>query len=1293
MKKGSWAVFASLLASGALWAQSYLISTVAGGGGMPITPSQALSVTLPPPVGTAVDASGNVYFSSANLVFKLDGSGILTTVAGTGKAGFSGDGGPATSARVNYPQGVAVDPAGNVYIADTFNNVIRKIAAGSGVITTVAGTPGTFGYQDGPAAQAQLSEPYSVALDSAGNLYIADYGNAVIRKIANGAVSTVAGNYALGPGYAGDGGSATQAQLSQPQSVAVDSGGNLYIADTGNSRIRKVANGTITTFAGNGTAGYLGDNGQATQAEINLPNGVAVDAAGNLYIADTSNYRVRKVASGTITTVAGTGVPGFTGDGGPAVSAQLDRPGAVGVDGSGNLYIADVANCRIRKVAGGTITTVAGGAGGGQAGAGIWGYAGDNGPATQAELYQPAGAAVDSAGNLYIADAYNYVIRKVTPNGTITTVAGTGKYGYSGDGGQATSATMGRCYGIAVDTAGNIYTADIDNSVIRKVTVATGIITTVAGNGTAGYNGDQGPATFAYLDQPFGVAVDSAGNIYIADTGNNVVRGVSATNGYIFTLVGDGFANYYGDGGPANLAELDTPSAVAVDAAGNLYIADSNNDAIRAVSAVNGLIFTVAGGNSTGFSGDGGQAASAQLSFPTGVAVDSAGNYYIADYYNVRVRKVANGIITTIAGSGSEGYAGDGGAATLAEFELPAGVALDSSGNVYIADDSNNVVRMLVPENTHALLTVSSLHAANFTLGSTGAIYSIVVSNTALAGATSGTVTVTETAPAGLTLVSMAGSGWNCSASTCSRSDALAAGASYPPITVTANVAVSAASLVVNQVAVSGGGSAAASGIDLTSITPAVLAAPGLISPANGATVVANGALLSWNAATAATSYDVYFGTLSTPSKVTNTTATTYSPGTLTAGATYYWQIVARNSTGTASTAIWAFTAVSAVTGLRFVPVPPCRVADTRQPGGPFGGPSMTTNSSRDFVIPQSGCGIPSTAKAYSLNVTVVPDGLLSFLTLWPAGGTKPFVSTLNSFGGIVVANAAIVPAGTGGAVSVFVTDPTDVILDINGYFDTSTGPNSFSFYPATPCRVADTRFGSGQFGAPSMHSGQSRDFPIPVSSCGMPSTASAYSLNVTVVPPGYLGYLTTWPTGQAQPNVSTLNSWTGKVVANAALVPSGTNGSASVFVSDPTDVILDTNGYFAPPGGTDALTFYPVTPCRVADTRGDPGEFGGPAMEAQTTRSFTIPASACSIPATAAAYSLNVTVVPSGVLPYLTTWPTGSGQPGVSTLNSFDGSVVANAAIVPAGTGGAISVYVDSRTNVILDINGYFAP
>ena len=344
----------------------------------------------------------------------------------------------------------------------------------------------------------------------------------------------------------------------------------------------------------------------------------------------------------------------------------------------------------------------------------------------------------------------------------------------------------------------------------------------------------------------------------------------------------------------------------------------------------------------------------------------------------------------------------------------------------------------------------------------------------------------------------------------------------------------------------------------------------------------------------------------------------------------------------------------------------------------------------RSFTIPQGACNIPASAQAHSLNVTVVPEGPLAYLTLWPTGQNRPLVSTLNAWQGQVVANAALVPAGSGGAVSVYASDTSNVILDINGYFD-AVGS---AFYAASPCRVADTRGPAGEFGGPSLAAGQSRAFPVPSSACGIPSSATAYSLNVTAVPhTNYLGYLTTWPAGRAQPLVSTLNSWTGTVVANAAIVPAGTGGSVSVFVTDPADVVLDSNGYFGPPGAAGALSFYPVTPCRVADTRNAGGPFGGPEMAGGSTRSFAIPESGCYVPSTAAAYSLNVTVVPSGPLSYLTTWPTGSAQPYVSTLNSFDGSVVANAAIVPAGANGAISIFVTNPTQVILDIDGYFAP
>ena len=381
---------------------------------------------------------------------------------------------------------------------------------------------------------------------------------------------------------------------------------------------------------------------------------------------------------------------------------------------------------------------------------------------------------------------------------------------------------------------------------------------------------------------------------------------------------------------------------------------------------------------------------------------------------------------------------------------------------------------------------------------------------------------------------------------------------------------------------------------------------------------------------------------------------------------------------------------VSAVTGLRFVPVAPCRVADTRNPNGAFGGPIISGNTTRNFTVPSSSCGIPATAQAYSLNVTVVPPGPLGFLTIWPTGQPQPLVSTLNSLDGRIKANAAIVVAGTNGAVSVFVSDTSHVILDINGYFTTpAAAPSGLVFYPVTPCRVMDTRNPTGPLGGPILAAGSTRTVPMLSSTCGLPGTAAAYSLNMTVVPTGALGFLTTWPAGSAQPLVSTLNDPTGTIVANAAIVPAGTGGSINVFVTDQTHLIIDVNGYFAPPA-SGGLLFYAATPCRVVDTRNAAGPFGGPALSGQ--RDFNVLAGPCGVAGTTQAYSFNSTVVPHGPLSFLTLWPAGSPQPTVSTLNSPDASIVSNAAIVPTNTG-AISAFSTDTTDLILDINGYFAP
>jgi YVTN family beta-propeller protein len=380
-----------------------------------------------------------------------------------------------------------------------------------------------------------------------------------------------------------------------------------------------------------------------------------------------------------------------------------------------------------------------------------------------------------------------------------------------------------------------------------------------------------------------------------------------------------------------------------------------------------------------------------------------------------------------------------------------------------------------------------------------------------------------------------------------------------------------------------------------------------------------------------------------------------------------------------------------AYTPLRYVPVSPCRVVDTRWSAGPFGGPAIAGQSSRDFALPNGSCGIPPTAVAYSLNVAVVPHGSLGYLSVWPTGTNQPKVATLNSLDGRIKSNAAIVPAGAGGGLSVFASmdtqATTDVVLDVNGYFESATYPGTLAFYPVSPCRIADTRTAKGSFGGPFLGAGQTRDFPILQSACNLPSTALAYSLNFAVIPRAPLGYLTAWPHGESQPTVATLNALTGTVTANAALVRAGENGIIDVFATSDTDLVIDLNGYFALAGtGQNPQSLYTMTPCRVLDTRLAAGRFSG-----DLTPPVNVAASGCAIPTTAQAVIFNATVVPSGALGYLTLWPDGQPQPQVASLNALDGMITNNMAIVPM-TNGIVDAFASGTTNLVLDAFGYFA-
>jgi hypothetical protein len=694
-------------------------------GGIPTDGGPATAARLLLPAGVAVDNFGNIFIAdgtNCKIREVAAQTGDISTVAGTGVCYYDGDGGPATSSELNNPSGVAVDESGNIFIADTNNCLVREVSVKTGNISTLAGTPPD---QDG-----------------------------ILRC-----------------GYAGDGGLATNAKVWFPNDVAVDGSGNVFIADTSSCAIRVVSasTGIISTVAGTGSCGYSGDGGLATGAQINLPDGVVVNGSGDIFIADTSNCLIRKVAAsnGQISTVAGdySAGCGYSGDGGSATSATLNQPQSVAVEASGDIVIADYGNYVLREVSisTGNISTFAGVSvpdpdHAGQM-VGFPSYSGDGYAATDGEigLYRDtpwsADLATDHSGNVFFTDTANDVVREVSAaTGIITTVAGNGFIGFSGEGRAATNAKLWDPRGITVDGDGNIFFVDNGNCVVRKVSASSGIISTVAGtppeggNYYCGYGGDGGPATSAQLDPidllspAGGVAVDSSGNIFIADTGNNIIRKVSASTGIITTVAGipDSLGSGGGDGGPATSATLFAPYGVAVDSSDNIFIADTDDYVIREVMAVNGNIYTVAGNIDLGrgYSGDGGPADLAQLGFTFGVFLDPAGNLFIPDPANCVIREVSSstGVIATVAGTGNPmgtyycGFSGDGGPALSAVFDNPGVVGAGPSGELVVLDNVRvrSVAGLVQESGAGAVVFPSSLTFPASVIGTSDTLSTIL---------------------------------------------------------------------------------------------------------------------------------------------------------------------------------------------------------------------------------------------------------------------------------------------------------------------------------------------------------------------------------------------------------------------------------------------------------------------------------------------------------------------------------------------------------------------------------------
>jgi trimeric autotransporter adhesin len=741
-------------------------------------------------------------------------AGDVYIIAGsnTGESGDSPDGTSADRFQLNGPGGVTIDQHGNLYIADSGNNRVVEMPASTGtqwghiamtagdLYTVAGGAEAGLGADQTAATSSDLSGPTSVTTMPSGSdvsLYIADAGNNRIQEVAAagqtewgqsmtaGDVYTVAGSPAGTPGYTGDGGAATSAELNDPLAVEIDSSGNLFIADTANSRVQEVpaAGGTqwshipmtkydMYTVAGSATGviGSSGDGAAATAAQLDQPNGLWA-GGGQLYIADTANNRIQEVAgaghaewgqamtAGDIYTIAGSasGTSGHAGDGGAAASALLDGPGNVALDSAGNLLVADTVNNEVREVAAATagISDYAGGAG-------TIKQEGDGGSAVNAGLDTPYGVASDSAGDIFIADSRGNRVQEIAAKthtqfgivmtaGDVYTVAGSaaGYPGDGGDGGPATAALLNGPEDVALDAAGNIYITDTWNYRIQKVSAATGIMSTIAGtDGQWGNSGDGGPATAALMERPDAATVDAAGNLYIADAQANQVREVPAasgngmTAGDIYTIAGDpgGTAGTSGDGGPAASALLSWPADVEADPAGNIYISDGNNR-IQEIAAASHLqwvqqmtggdMYTIAGSadGTAGNSGDGGPAAAATLNGPAQVTLDKAGDLYITDEGNNRVREVpaASGTqwgqamtaagIYNVAGlpAGTWGETGDGGPATAAQIAGPAGITIDPSGNLFIDDSGYGLLREVTATSTPTFPEVPAAGALTIT--------------------------------------------------------------------------------------------------------------------------------------------------------------------------------------------------------------------------------------------------------------------------------------------------------------------------------------------------------------------------------------------------------------------------------------------------------------------------------------------------------------------------------------------------------------------------------------------------
>ena len=648
-------------------------------------------------------------------IWRIDHEGILHTFAGDGVPEDSGDGGPASRARVFTPHDLCLDKEGNLYFTqlgarspDLGPNTVRRIDHRTGTITRVAGS-GKIGRggDGGPALEAEFDTSCGVAVDDDGNIYVCNKWDSNVRRVdaKTGIIDTFAGQntrhypsergasrplsgagFTLA-GFHGDGGPASDAAFKFAEHLAFDTRGDLYVCDNGNNRVRKIdmRTGIITTVFGTGQAASNGDGGPAIEASTHTPDSIFIDVHDNLYVGEARGYKLRRVdaQTGIVTTIAGTGIPGYGADGLPATETNCNPiESGIWADPDGTVFYSDSSG-RLRRVDGqtGIVTTVAGGT-----------SVHDGGPSAEAFLACPNGISVGPDGHIYFADTLGDRVRAIDPtSGVIRTVAGSGGRAYGGDNGPASEAYLLWPSDVSVDARGRVAIADTLNARVRRVD-EDGIIRTIAGTGDQSDRGDRGPAVSAALNGVASVAHGPEGNIYVGDMAGRV-RVIDANNGVIDTVAGTGVQGYTGDGGPAVKARIGVPGAIRFDADGNLYFSDLTQHVVRKVDK-GGTITTVVGCGEAGYSPDGTSALEARLHKPMGLELTDEGVVYVSDSRNNRVRRVApDGTLETVAGGDAPGDAGDGGSATQASLNEPHGLCLYGDDVLLISDHFNNRIK------------------------------------------------------------------------------------------------------------------------------------------------------------------------------------------------------------------------------------------------------------------------------------------------------------------------------------------------------------------------------------------------------------------------------------------------------------------------------------------------------------------------------------------------------------------------------------------------------------------------